>query len=348
MPADHELPVRLDSGDWLGRHRVKVDIAWLFREANERVATALDGAGHILERPYRATTTTIRRGHDQRVDVETEGTGRLNALSEGNLSRRSELTGYQPTPAELRVRNHSGGEEVHDWLPDGDDPTNQVHLIRVDENESYIYKPISGEKLGRRWGIPPVPGEAAKREVAASRLNELLGFRLVPPTSLIDGPHGPGSLQRFIPNTSDAKVVSDYPELQQHQMAVLDFILGNSDRVFTNWRTTPEGDLVAFDHELVLPESPVPLFGDLQASFSSYFLRSPGDEKVPLHEDVMQAVSSVDPNQIRLAFEDLGLSDNAIQGALDRLDFVRSEGMVPSHPFVGRLPRIRGITPVVE
>ncbi|GGL41679.1 hypothetical protein [Nocardia jinanensis] len=347
MSADYERLVSLDEGDALGRHWVKVDIVWLFREANERVVTTLDGASQVLERHYRAVRSSVGEGSDLQVEAQAEGVERIRA-ADGDALERAPSAGYQPSPAELLVQNRRLVGEVQNWLPDGDVPTNQVHLMRAaGDDELYIYKPVSGEKLGRRWGIPPVPGEAAKREVAAFRLNELLGFRLVPPTALVDGPHGPGSLQRFVPDTSEPMNPTDYPESQQHQMAVLDFVLGNSDSGFTNFRTTSEGDLVAFDHELTLPESPAPLYGDLQASHYSHFLRSPDTERMPLHEDVMRAVSSVDPERIRAAFTDLGLSDDAVQGALTRLEFVRSDGMVPSTPYIFRAPRIVGITPVV-
>ncbi|MGW5383846.1 hypothetical protein [Nocardia sp. NPDC003963] len=347
MSGGYERLITLDEADVLGRHRVRVDIAWLFREANERVATTLDGASRVLERHYRAHGSTTGEGSDGLVDAQVEGVAGLRVI-DGDAPGRGPSAGYRPSPAELRVQGLRLDGEVRNWLPDGESPTNQVHLMRVvGDDELYIYKPISGEKLGRRWGIPPVPGEAAKREVAAFRLNELLGFRLVPPAALVDGPHGPGSLQRFVPDTSDPLMPTAYPELQQHQMAVLDFVLGNSDRGYTNFRTTSEGDLVAFDHEMTLPDSPAPLFGDLQASHYSHFLRSPDTEPMPLHEDVMRAVSSVDPEQIRAAFTDLGISDDAIQGALTRLELVRSDGMVPSAPYIFRSPRIVGITPAV-
>ncbi|MGW1741076.1 hypothetical protein ACWCPQ_19965 [Nocardia sp. NPDC001965] len=349
MSADYENLISLDEEDQLGRRRVRVGIAWLFREANERVVTSLDGAGRGLARRYRSVRSTIGEGSHRQVDADATATAGITARTPGaDPLARASTAGYRPGPAETAVQSRRLGEKIRDWLPDGDHPTNQVHLMRADDGLLYIYRPISGEKLGRRWGIPPVPGEAAKREVAAFRLNELLGFRLVPPAALVDGPHGPGSLQRFVPDTSDAMKPTDYPLVQQHQMAVLDYVLGNSDRGFTNFRTTRGGDLVAFDHEMTLPESPAPLFGDLQASMYSHFLHSPDAERVPLHEDVMRAVGSVDPDRIRAAFADLGLGDDAVEGALTRLERVRSDGMVPTTPYVHRVPRIVGITPVVE
>src|SRR5262245_53200792 len=57
-----------------------------------------------------------------------------------------------------------------------------------------IYKPLRGERP--LWDFPP---GLYRREVAAYRLSEALGWGLVPPTILRnDAPHGEGSLQLFV------------------------------------------------------------------------------------------------------------------------------------------------------
>src|SRR5690606_23634754 len=55
-----------------------------------------------------------------------------------------------------------------------------------------VYKPHRGERP--LWDFPD---GLYRREVAAYRLARALGWDLVPPTVLCDGPHGPGSLQWF-------------------------------------------------------------------------------------------------------------------------------------------------------
>jgi uncharacterized repeat protein (TIGR03843 family) len=57
-----------------------------------------------------------------------------------------------------------------------------------------VYKPLRGERP--LWDFP---SGLHTREVASYRLSEALGWSLIPPTVLRDGPLGIGSLQLFIP-----------------------------------------------------------------------------------------------------------------------------------------------------
>jgi uncharacterized repeat protein (TIGR03843 family) len=60
-----------------------------------------------------------------------------------------------------------------------------------------VYKPQRGE--APLWDFPN--GTLHRREVAAYRLSEALGWGLVPETVLRDDlPYGPGSVQRFVPH----------------------------------------------------------------------------------------------------------------------------------------------------
>src|SRR6266508_851533 len=56
-----------------------------------------------------------------------------------------------------------------------------------------IYKPRRGERP--LWDFPP---GLHRREVAAWRMSEALGWSLVPPTVVRDGPLGEGSFQLFV------------------------------------------------------------------------------------------------------------------------------------------------------
>lgn len=180
-----------------------------------------------------------------------------------------------------------------------------------------IYKPASGEPLSHSMAgyFPQKHGEYAKREVAAYRVNELLGFRLVPPTAMIDGSKGPGSNQRFVPSRP-AKATDKYDELQSQQMAVLDYIIGNLDRLVRNYRVAPNGDLVAIDHGSSFPEKPG--LG-IRSNFVDKFRNAPLDGNVLKHLD------AVDVKVFSEALRDLELSERAIGGALERLNEVRSQ-----------------------
>lgn len=91
-----------------------------------------------------------------------------------------------------------------------------------------IYKPTLGERP-----LSDFPtGTLARREVAAWHVSEAIGWGIVPPTVLRDGPFGEGMLQSFVeadPNVDVvAMVVEDDPRLRR--MAVLDAVLNNTDR----------------------------------------------------------------------------------------------------------------------
>jgi uncharacterized repeat protein (TIGR03843 family) len=66
-----------------------------------------------------------------------------------------------------------------------------------------VYKPIAGERP--LWDFPH--GTLAAREVGAYAVSEALGWDIVPPTVLGDGPHGPGMVQLWRDEVEDAAPV---------------------------------------------------------------------------------------------------------------------------------------------
>ncbi len=94
-----------------------------------------------------------------------------------------------------------------------------------------IYKPVRGERA--LWDFEP---GLHRREVAAFRLSEAMGFGVVPPTVLrADGPLGEGSLQWFV--AADHRehyftIAEQRPDLhpQLRDIAVLDVVANNTDR----------------------------------------------------------------------------------------------------------------------
>ena len=91
-----------------------------------------------------------------------------------------------------------------------------------------IYKPYQGERP--LWDF--APGTLCLREVAAYVVSQALGWPLVPPTVLRDGPHGAGALQLFIDADPDATYFSlceeRLPDLLP--IALFDLLANNADR----------------------------------------------------------------------------------------------------------------------
>lgn len=69
--------------------------------------------------------------------------------------------------------------------------SNQTWLATLPGGERVVYKPEAGERP--LWDFPH--GTLAEREYAAWLVSEALGWNVVPPTVLRDGPGGPGMVQ---------------------------------------------------------------------------------------------------------------------------------------------------------
>ena len=137
-----------------------------------------------------------------------------------------------------------------------------------------VYKPIKGERP--LWDFPD--GTLAGREVAAYLVSEVLGWQIVPPTILRDGPHGPGMVQRWceIDETQPAvrivphgsaesgwcRVVDGLDAADQlvslvhedsaslRRMAVFDVVVNNADRKGGHVLAMPDGHRHGVDHGL--------------------------------------------------------------------------------------------------
>ncbi len=92
-----------------------------------------------------------------------------------------------------------------------------------------VYKPVRGEQP--LWDFPTQ--SLARREVAAYRVSEGLGWELVPPTVFRKrGPLGAGSLQWFVEHDPDRHyfTFSDLEKERLKPVAVFDMLINNADR----------------------------------------------------------------------------------------------------------------------
>ena len=102
-----------------------------------------------------------------------------------------------------------------------------------------IYKPVMGERpLG---DFPDYT--LARREVAAFVTARAMGWNLVPPTVLREGPFGEGMVQLWIAADRSvdpvALVVEEDPRLRR--MAVFDIVVNNADRKGAHVLAMPDG-----------------------------------------------------------------------------------------------------------
>lgn len=151
-------------------------------------------------------------------------------------------------------------------------------LVVEREGNRYIYKPASGERP--LWDFPD--GTLHLRERAASVVDELLGWNLVPVTTIEDGPRGIGSLQEWVnaetssvdifdPNEVPAGwkvIVSGFDEEgnrvtlahadseELFRIAVFDAVINNADRKAGHILTNEVGKHWAIDHGVTFNAEP--------------------------------------------------------------------------------------------
>ncbi|MFM6848381.1 MAG: SCO1664 family protein [Terrabacter sp.] len=153
-------------------------------------------------------------------------------------------------------------------------PASNATFIGELDGVRVVYKPIAGERP--LWDFPD--GTLAAREVAAYAVSEALGWDVVPPTVLGDGPHGPGMVQLWRDEVEDASPVDivaegevppgfrhvfdgldahDQPVSLVHEdsaplrrMALFDVVVNNADRKGGHVLPMPDGHRHGVDHGL--------------------------------------------------------------------------------------------------
>ena len=125
---------------------------------------------------------------------------------------------------------YSGEIEIVGRMPWSSNATFLVNLTSPHGAGQAIYKPLRGERP--LWDFEP---GLHRREVAAYRLSEAMGFGVVPHTVLREGPVGEGSMQWFVEADHQEHYFTIFEKREDlhHQlrlMAVLDIVANNTDR----------------------------------------------------------------------------------------------------------------------
>ena len=130
--------------------------------------------------------------------------------------------------------------------------SNVTLLAEVDHDGTCvraIYKPGRGERP--LWDFPPC---LYKRELAAYLLSEALGWGLVPPTIVREGPLGEGSFQLFV----EAEFEQHWFTLREvplhrkrlQKICVWDFVANNADRKSGHCLLGPDNLIYGIDNGL--------------------------------------------------------------------------------------------------
>jgi hypothetical protein len=143
-----------------------------------------------------------------------------------------------------------GETEVEGLIPWSSNATLLVTVRDAAYSTLAVYKPQDGERP--LWDFPR--GTLGMREVAAYLVSEVLGWDLVPPTVLREGPHGLGSFQFFVHAQEDAHffTIQDDPNYLEalRRLAAFDIVVNNADRKSGHCLLDQEGHMWAIDNAL--------------------------------------------------------------------------------------------------
>ena len=123
-----------------------------------------------------------------------------------------------------------GEVEVEGLIPWSSNATLLVTVRDGELSTLAVYKPQRGERP--LWDFPA--GTLGHRETAAYLVCEALGWGMIPPTVLREGPYGTGSVQLFVHAQEDVHFFSVQDDAgfagDLRRLAVFDVLSNNADR----------------------------------------------------------------------------------------------------------------------
>ncbi len=147
-----------------------------------------------------------------------------------------------------------GDLELLGLLPRSSNHTFLARVRDAPEPLLAVYKPRSGETP--LWDFPE--GTLHRREVAAFVVADALGWPLVPPTVLRDGPRGEGSVQLFVefdPSRHFFTMREERPD-GFRRVALFDAVANNADRKSGHCLLATTGELFVIDHGVCFHDEP--------------------------------------------------------------------------------------------
>jgi hypothetical protein len=228
------------------------------------------------------------------------------------------------TEDDLGALLERGDLEVVGLLPRASNFTFLGRVRAGERSVPVVYKPRAGETP--LWDFPD--GTLCNREVAAFVLAASLGWPNIPPTVLRDGPHGVGSVQRYV----EADPGQHYLSLREGRLdeflpvAAFDVVTGNGDRKSGHCLLGRDGRIWVVDHGLCFSVEPAlrTVIWDFAGS------PVPAD----LLEDLGRIAGELRRGPLRRRLLDL-VTEDEVDATADRADVLRSAGVFPS-PGPGR------------
>ena len=143
----------------------------------------------------------------------------------------------------------NGDIEIIGRMPWASNGTFLIDIKHQKKELQGVYKPSKGERP-----LHDFPKDIYKREVAAFELSKYLGWRLIPPTVIRDGPLGLGSIQLYIPCNYEEHYFTFHnePKLEMEliRLATFDLLANNTDRKAGHVLIDKDNLLWAIDNSL--------------------------------------------------------------------------------------------------
>jgi uncharacterized repeat protein (TIGR03843 family) len=220
----------------------------------------------------------------------------------------------------------TGEMSIEGRLVDASNTTLYCSLSGDGVTAACVYKPVRGERP--LWDFPD--GTLAGREVAAYVVSQALGWNVVPPTVLRDGPLGEGMVQLWMDgdDTVDlARLIrDDLPPLRR--MVLFDAIVNNADRKGGHLIPMVDGHVYGVDHGVSFHQ---------QDKLRTVLWSWAGD---PLSDDAVDALS-----EFRALLE--GRLDDALSALLTRREVVAVRRRVDRLLAGRRYPEPSGDWPAI-
>jgi uncharacterized repeat protein (TIGR03843 family) len=182
-----------------------------------------------------------------------------------------------------------------------------------------IYKPKRGERP--LWDFPPYT--LYQREHASWVLSDLLGWGIVPPTVIRDGPHGVGSLQLYIEpgeelDEEDSLGFWGQTHMDIEKLVLFDLISNNADRKLTHCLLDAHQRVWGIDHGLTF--NIVPKLRTVLWQFV--------DD--PISPELIEDIARIrnDEDELRCHFGGL-LAPEEVEALIDRIDALLATGCHP-------------------
>ncbi|MBU3704882.1 MAG: SCO1664 family protein [Ilumatobacteraceae bacterium] len=205
--------------------------------------------------------------------------------------------------------------------------SNATFLVKVADGSGSaqaIYKPLRGERP--LWDFEP---GLHRREATAYELSEAMGFDLVPPTILRDGPMGEGSFQWFIeadPNVHYFTMFESRDDLhdQLKTMAVFDIVANNTDRKGGHVLVDANDHVWGIDHGVCF---------SAEFKLRTVIWDFATENLTTLHREALTRV--VDQVPLRVAAL---LNDEEVAAIAERAQWLLDAGALPYDPSGRRVP----------